>query len=81
MDSGKYNKHLQYGGRFPEEDRFKDYHYCLDYELEPPRIPGKPMDFILLMDQMMNDFDMGIKWGTDWISLVKKSEDILSKIN
>ncbi|MFX0196308.1 MAG: hypothetical protein ACFFCW_09325 [Candidatus Hodarchaeota archaeon] len=76
---GKPISHFQYGGKFPEEDKFKDYHYCLEHFLENPRIHYFPMDFVLLLDMILNEFSTPLDKLTEesnWRGLVFKSQEL-----
>ncbi|MCL5962683.1 MAG: hypothetical protein M1358_25800, partial [Chloroflexi bacterium] len=48
--------HLQYGGKFPEDDQTREWHYCLEHFLEPPRWHSLPMDLALLLDLIIREF-------------------------
>lgn len=75
----KPTSHVQYGGKFPESEQYKDYHYCLEHFLENPRIHYPPMDFVLLFDLIINEFETPLyKWTqeNDWKGLVLRSQEL-----
>ncbi len=67
--------HLQYGGILSIGE---DIHYCLEHKIKKPRLPYPPMDFVLILDLLLEQFDNLRPLKEDnWNSLVKKSEEIL----
>lgn len=71
--------HFQYGGKFPEDEQFKDYHYCLEHKLKIPRIFFPPMDLVLVFDLIIREFNTPLeKWIDDpsWKKLVFQSQKL-----
>lgn len=70
--------HLQYGGLYSEDE---DTHYCLDYDIELPRIPQPPLSLMSIFHLFMNEFEVCEDFYTDshWKSYVKESEDLFMK--
>lgn len=72
--------HLHYGGYIsPEEyNTFLNLHYCFDMSIAVPRFPNPPIDFILLFDLLLRQFNTIIRKrfieDKNWINLVQKSE-------
>jgi|GEM_PF-5834257 hypothetical protein len=77
--------HLHYGGRILEEElqAFPKLHYCIDSKIGTPRFPHPPLDFILLFDLLLRQFNTTIdkKFVEDryWKKLVKNSENFRLK--
>jgi hypothetical protein len=70
--------HLQYGGEFPKKALQGPIHYCLDHGIEKPRLPYQPMDFVLLLDILISQYDsLGRLADRDWTSLVVESERMM----
>lgn len=76
--------HLQFGGICLEEEAIKEYekvdlHYCLDNKIEIPRLPYPPLGIIELLDILLRQFNTPIDRkfieDSEWIYLVKQSED------
>jgi hypothetical protein len=71
--------HVQYGGKFPESEQYKECHYCLEHFLENPRFHYPPMDLVLLFDLIIREFKTPLKKWTqenDWRGLVFKSQEL-----
>jgi len=71
--------HMQYGGKFPEDDFFEDWHYCLEHFLDEPRIHYPPMDLALLLNLIIREFKTPLeKWKTEdnWKGLVIQSQEL-----
>lgn len=69
--------HIQYGGKFPKDERFGDCHYCLEHFLENPRFQFPQMDLVLLLDMIIREFQTPLeKWKEekDWKGLVLVSQ-------
>lgn len=79
-ESQRPSTHLQYGGHFPDTDiDTTGMHYCLHNSLDNPRLPYFPMDFVLLLDLAIRDFEtplVSLVKESDWKSLVLKSQQI-----
>lgn len=74
----KPTSHFQYGGKFPENEQYKDWHYCLEYFLEKPRFHYPPMDLVLLFDLLLWEFETPLKKLIEepfWKSLVVVSQN------
>jgi hypothetical protein len=81
-EKGKPQAHLQYGGVFQRSAFPHEVHYCLEHFLETPRIPYFPMDFVLVLDMFIRNFNTPLsKWKTEsrWRKLVKESEQFWLK--
>ena len=90
-DSEKYeaNNHVHFGGTIEDLASFCHYvggeglHYCLDNNLDPPRFPYPPLDFVLMIDLFLHQFQTSINKNflntNEWIEIVKKSEDFQLK--
>jgi hypothetical protein len=72
--------HLQYGGHFPSTDiDTSGWHYCLESCLDNPRLHYFPMDFVLVLDLAIRDFETPLRsLSTEpgWKKLVLKSQQI-----
>ncbi len=78
-ESDKPVSHFQYGGKFPESERYKDCHYCLEHFLKNPRFHYPPMDLVLLLDLMIREFETPLdkwKYENNWNALVFKSQEL-----
>ena len=74
--------HIQYGGKFKEEDHLGKCHYCLESFLEEPRIHYFPMDLVLILDLFIRQFDTDLSKlieKDEWKGYVRKSQDIWLK--
>ncbi len=79
------NNHVHFGGTIEDLESFSHYvggegiHYCLDNHLDPPRLPYPPLDFVLIVDLFLHQFQTPISKNflntNEWIEIVKKSED------
>ena len=76
--SDRPTSHLQYGGGFAEDSFDRTLHYCLDHKIKKPRLPYPPMDFVLIFDLLMEQYDnLKSLREENWGFLVKESEKIL----
>jgi len=70
--------HMQYGGKAHELNSDPNLNYHLDPSIEKPRFPFPPIDFILLLDLLLRQFNttLGKKFieERNWKRLVKESE-------
>ena len=68
------SSHVQYGG----DPAFVEGHYCMHPHLETPRIPSAPVDFVLLFDLVVSQFETPLsrfaKTG-EWKSVVLQAEN------
>lgn len=74
--------HFQYGGEIPQEGFYDGTHYCLEHFLEEPRVLYPPMDFVLLLDLAVMNFNTSLfklKSETRWNKLVRESEKLCWK--
>lgn len=81
-DNIKPTSHIQYGGKFPDNERHRDCHYCLEYFLENPRFHYPPMDLVLVLDLILREFETPLKkWTREnyWRGLVFKSQELCWK--
>ena len=71
--------HLQYGGNFPGTGVSGiEWHYCID-DLDNPRMHYFPMDFVLVLDLAINDFETplaDLAKEPEWKALVQESQQI-----
>jgi hypothetical protein len=73
-DKNKPLSHLQFGGKL----YYSKYAYPLNPKIGLPRIPYPPIDFIILFDMMVRQFNTKITSNfydnKDWVNIVKTSE-------
>jgi hypothetical protein len=84
-DKHETNNHVQFGGSIEDLASFCQYvgggqlHYCLDNNLDPPRLPYPPLDIVLILHLFLQQFQTSIKKTfletPEWLCLVRKSED------
>lgn len=53
--------HMHYGGRPHQDLKQPPYHDCIEDWIEKPRIPVPPYDFVLLLELILRQFDLGIR--------------------
>jgi len=73
--------HVQFGGKFNQQGHVGDCHYCLEHFLEPPRIPIPPVDYIMLIDLAIREFETDLRAIADdrnWRAIVEDSNAIWS---
>ncbi len=72
--------HLQYGGNPPNSiPNGMNSHYCLEPFLENPRIQYFPMDYLLVLDLALREFDTPLNDMVEersWNNLVSKSQKV-----
>lgn len=69
--------HLEYGRKFQKgkTEGLNTPHYCLDRSILKPRIPYPPMDFVLLLDMLFDQYNNLSRAKTkEWVSIVRDSE-------
>lgn len=70
--------HMQFGGKAHETNSYPNLNYPLDPLIEKPRFPFPPIDFVLLFDLLLRQFNtvIGRKFVEEhnWKKLVKESE-------
>lgn len=71
--------HIQYGGNIFKQPRTT--HYCLEPELEIPRIPSIPLSVISVLDIFMCQFQVCPEWynSAEWKKHVTSCEKIFSE--
>ncbi|MFB6186908.1 MAG: hypothetical protein ABEI86_08590, partial [Halobacteriaceae archaeon] len=70
--------HIQTGGNISDgHGIYEDFHYCRT-ELDKPRIQYPPMDIVLVLDLILDQYSNLISnRDRDWKSLVSRSEETL----
>lgn len=73
--------HLQYGGRYTDNYDLtaSKVHYCLDHELDIPRIPILPTNLLSVFDMAMREFGILEYNNKYWRECVIESENIFTK--
>lgn len=76
VETSKPYSHMHYGGRqIPVLC-----HHCLEDWIEKPRLPFPPLDFVLLLELLARQFELGIakKLFKEpfWSSCIRKSEEM-----
>jgi len=71
--------HLQYGGKFPTVPEYSAYHYCIEDFIENPRFHYPPIDIVLLLDMLLNEFPTSLSRLSserEWRGYVLKSQNL-----
>lgn len=80
IETSKPASHMHYGGKLPSYLSLP-YHNCLEDWIEKPRIPIPPLDFVLLFEIFLRQFNLGIKKKlfkeSFWRKCIRKSERML----
>lgn len=72
--------HFQIGGKIPDEafdSDYEEYHYCSN-GLDKPRIPHPPMDPILILNMLVDQYESLESFNQyEWTGMVKQGEETL----